>query len=74
MRNFNIFVFSIQKHQVMKLRHLLIAVALIAPFLLRDYTLNNELKYISIAEWRIAHLITGEYYCEDIANLVAGGN
>ena len=34
----------------MKLRHLLIAAALIAPFLLRDYTLNNELKYISIAE------------------------
>lgn len=34
----------------MKLRHLLIAAALLAPFLLRDYTLNNELKYISIAE------------------------
>lgn len=24
-------------------------------------------KYISIAEWRIAHLISGEYYCEKIA-------
>ena len=27
-------------------------------------------KYVSIAEWRIANLITGEYYCEDIAALV----
>ena len=27
-------------------------------------------KYISICEWRIANLITGEYYCEEIAGLV----
>ena len=27
-------------------------------------------KYVSIAEWRIAHLITGEYYCEQVARLV----
>ncbi len=27
-------------------------------------------KYISIAEWRIAHEITGEYYCERIAELI----
>ena len=27
-------------------------------------------KYVSIAEWRIAHLITGEYYCETVADLV----
>ena len=27
-------------------------------------------KYISIAEWRISNLITGEYYCEEIAALV----
>ncbi len=27
-------------------------------------------KYVSIAEWRIAHLITGEYYCEAVARLV----
>lgn len=27
-------------------------------------------KYISIAEWKIANIITGEYYCEEIANLV----
>lgn len=27
-------------------------------------------KYISICEWRIAHLLIGEYYCEYVANLV----
>jgi len=27
-------------------------------------------KYISIAEWRISNLITGEYYCEEVAELV----
>ena len=27
-------------------------------------------KYVSICEWRIANLITGEYYCENIAQLV----
>ena len=27
-------------------------------------------KYVSICEWRISHLITGEYYCEDIAQLI----
>ncbi|MBQ9481821.1 MAG: sn-glycerol-1-phosphate dehydrogenase [Clostridia bacterium] len=27
-------------------------------------------KYISIAEWRISHEITGEYYCERVADLV----
>ncbi len=29
-------------------------------------------KYVSICEWRIAHIITGEYYCEDIAELIRG--
>ena len=29
-------------------------------------------KYISIAEWRIAALVTGEYYCKEIAALVRG--
>lgn len=29
-------------------------------------------KYVSIAEWRIAHLITGEYYCEAVAQLIRG--
>ena len=27
-------------------------------------------KFVSICEWRISNLINGEYYCEDIANLV----
>ncbi|MBQ7900957.1 MAG: sn-glycerol-1-phosphate dehydrogenase [Clostridia bacterium] len=27
-------------------------------------------KYVSIAEWRIAHIINGEYYCERVAQLV----
>lgn len=27
-------------------------------------------KYVSILEWRISNLITGEYYCEKIAELV----
>ncbi len=27
-------------------------------------------KYVSIAEWRIASIITGEYYCEEVAQLI----
>lgn len=27
-------------------------------------------KYVSICEWRISNIITGEYYCKDIAQLV----
>lgn len=27
-------------------------------------------KYVSIAEWQIANLIVGDYYCETIANIV----
>ena len=27
-------------------------------------------KYVSICEWKISNLVTGEYYCEDIARLV----
>ncbi|MDD6308732.1 MAG: sn-glycerol-1-phosphate dehydrogenase [Clostridia bacterium] len=27
-------------------------------------------KYIALADWRIANLVTGEYYCEEIAQLV----
>ena len=27
-------------------------------------------KYIAVCEWRICHLVTGEYYCEDVANLM----
>lgn len=29
-------------------------------------------KFVSIAEWRIAHIITGEYYCEEVAQLIRG--
>lgn len=29
-------------------------------------------KYVAICEWRISHLITGEYYCEQVAQLVRG--
>lgn len=29
-------------------------------------------KYISICEWRIAHLLVGEPYCEEIASMVRG--
>lgn len=27
-------------------------------------------KYISICEWRIGNIITGEYYCEEVASIV----
>lgn len=27
-------------------------------------------KYVSICEWKLSHIITGEYYCEEIAGLV----
>lgn len=27
-------------------------------------------KYVSICEWRISHLITGEYYCQSIAEVM----
>ncbi len=27
-------------------------------------------KYIAVCEWRIAHMVTGEYYCEDVAELM----
>ena len=27
-------------------------------------------KYIAVCEWRISHLVTGEYFCEDIAELM----
>lgn len=27
-------------------------------------------KYISICEWKIAHLLIGEYYCEEVAELI----
>ena len=27
-------------------------------------------KYVAICEWRISNMVTGEYYCENIANLM----
>ncbi len=27
-------------------------------------------KYVSLCEWKLSHLITGEYYCREIADLV----
>ena len=27
-------------------------------------------KYISLCEWRISHILNGEYYCEDIAKIM----
>ena len=42
-----------------------------APMKLLRSGLGDMLaKYISICEWRIANLLLGEYYCEEIANLV----
>lgn len=42
-----------------------------APMRLLQAGLGDMLaKYVSIAEWRIANLITGEYYCEKIAGLI----
>ena len=42
-----------------------------APMRMLQAGLGDMLaKYVSIAEWRIAHEITGEYYCERIAGLV----
>lgn len=29
-------------------------------------------KYVSICEWKLSSVITGEYYCEEIASLVRG--
>ena len=42
-----------------------------APMRMLQSGLGDMLaKFVSIAEWRIAHVITGEYYCEYVAQLV----
>jgi glycerol-1-phosphate dehydrogenase [NAD(P)+] len=42
-----------------------------APLQLMQAGLGDMLaKYVSICEWRIAHMITGEYYSEEIAQMV----
>ena len=38
--------------------------------LLRSGLGDMVAKYVSICEWRIAHLLLDEYYCEEIADLV----
>ncbi len=40
-----------------------------------DHMLSSGLgdmlaKFVSIAEWKIANIITGEYYCQTVANIV----
>ncbi len=42
-----------------------------APFDLLQAGIGDILaKYVSICEWRMSSVITGEYYCEEIASLV----
>lgn len=42
-----------------------------APIKMMQAGLGDMLaKYVSICEWRLGHLITGEYYCEEVASLV----
>lgn len=42
-----------------------------APLRLLQAGLGDMIaKYVSICEWRIANLITGEYYCENVAQLI----
>ena len=42
-----------------------------APLRLLQAGLGDMIaKYVSICEWRMAHIITGEYYCEEVAQLI----
>lgn len=42
-----------------------------APLKMLQAGLGDMLaKYISVCEWRMSHIITGEYYCEEIAALM----
>lgn len=42
-----------------------------APIRMLQAGLGDMLaKYVSIAEWQIGHLVTGEYYCEAVVDLV----
>ncbi len=44
-----------------------------APLKMMKSGLGDMLaKYVSICEWRISALITGEYYCEEVAALIRG--
>ncbi len=43
----------------------------LAPLRLLQAGLGDMLaKYVSICEWRLSHVITGEYYCEQVAQLI----
>lgn len=42
-----------------------------APSVLKSAGFGDIIgKYIALVDWRVANLLTGEYYCENIANLV----
>lgn len=42
-----------------------------APMLMIQSGLGDMLaKYVSVCEWRIGHIVTGEYYCEEVAELI----
>lgn len=42
-----------------------------APLKMLQAGLGDMLaKYISVCEWRMSHIITGEYYCEEVAALM----
>ena len=42
-----------------------------APMRMLQAGLGDMLaKYVSICEWRISHLVTGEYFCENVAGMM----
>ena len=42
-----------------------------APLLMIQSGLGDMLaKYVSVCEWRIGRLVTGEYYCEEVAAMI----
>ena len=44
-----------------------------APAALKTAGFGDVLaKYVALTDWRVSHLLTGEYYCEKIAALVRG--
>lgn len=42
-----------------------------APLIMIRSGLGDMLaKYVSVCEWRIGHIVTGEYYCEEVASMI----
>lgn len=42
-----------------------------SPMLMIQAGLGDMLaKYVSVCEWRIGHIVTGEYYCEEVAAII----